>query len=80
MVKLSDLSRYDRDHVLMKQLAPAQPFSCVKPARPVSEMTFAVITTAGLHFRGEQNFELSDASYRAIPGHEDTANLIMSHV
>lgn len=80
MVKLSDLSRYDRDHVLMKQLPPLQPFSWVEATKPVSEMTFAVITTAGLHFRGEQNFKLSDASYRAIPGNEDTANLIMSHV
>lgn len=43
-------------------------------------MRFAVITTAGLHFRGEPIFELSDASNRAIPGDQDTANLIMSHV
>lgn len=80
MVKLSDLSRYDRDHVLMKQLPPLQPFSWAEADKPVSEMRFAVITTAGLHFRGEHNFELSDASYRVIPGDEDTANLIMSHV
>ncbi|MEO0784300.1 MAG: glycine/sarcosine/betaine reductase selenoprotein B family protein [Pseudomonadota bacterium] len=80
MVKLSDLSKYDRDHVLMKQLPPLEPFAWVDPTKPVSEMTFAVITTAGLHFRGEPNFELSDASYRAIPGDQDTADLIMSHV
>ncbi len=80
MVKLSDLSKYDREHVLMKQLPPMEPFSWVARTKPVSEMTFAVITTAGLHFRGEENFELSDASYRAIPGDQDTANLIMSHV
>jgi len=80
MVKLSDLSKHDRDHVLMKQLPPLEPFSWVESARPVSEMTFAVITTAGLHFRGEPNFDLSDASYRVIPGDQDTANLIMSHV
>jgi D-proline reductase (dithiol) PrdB len=80
MVKLSDLSKHDRDHVLMKQLPPLEPFSWVERTKSVSEMTFAVITTAGLHFRGEPNFELSDASYRAIPGDENTANLIMSHV
>ncbi|NWG45494.1 MAG: hypothetical protein HXY25_02970 [Alphaproteobacteria bacterium] len=80
MVRLSDLSTFDRDHVLMKQLPPLEPFPWVSRSRPVSEMTFAIITTAGLHFRGEQNFEMSDASYRAIPGEEDTARLVMSHV
>ena len=80
MVKLSDLSKYDRDHVLMKQLPPLEPFSWVPRAKPVSDMRFAVITTAGLHFRGEENFALADASYRAIAGDQETANLIMSHV
>jgi len=80
MVRLSDLSRYDRDHVLMKQLPPLEPFSWVERPKPVSEMRFAVITTAGLHVRGEENFELSDASYRVITSDQDTANLIMSHV
>lgn len=80
MVKLSELSQHDRDHVLMKQLPPLEPFAWVERSGPLSEMKFAVITTAGLHFRGEPNFELSDASYRAIPGDQDTENLIMSHV
>lgn len=80
MVRLADLSSYDRDHVLMKQLPPLEPFSWVKRTKPLSEMRFAVITTAGLHFRGEENFALADASYRAIAGDQDTANLIMSHV
>lgn len=80
MVKLSDLSVYDRDHLLMKQLPPLAPPQWVPQSKPVSEMKFAVITTAGLHFRGDANFELADASYRVIPSDVDTSNLIMSHV
>lgn len=80
MVKFSDLSKHDRDHVMMKQLPPLEPFPWVERTKPLSQMKFAVITTAGLHFRGDQNFELSDASYRAIPGDQDCSSLIMSHV
>ena len=80
MVRLSDLSRYDRDHVLMKQLPPLEPFSWVERPNPVSEMRFAVITTAGLHVRGEENFELSDASYRVIASDQDTVPTLTSYM
>ncbi|MEM7020346.1 MAG: glycine/sarcosine/betaine reductase selenoprotein B family protein, partial [Pseudomonadota bacterium] len=39
----------------------------------------ALITTAGLHFCDDEAFEFADATFRAIPGDEDAANLIMSH-
>ena len=80
MVKLSDLSSYDRDHLLMKQLPPLSPPQWVEQTKPISDMKFAVITTAGLHFRNDPNFNFADASFRAIPGDEDSANLLMSHV
>lgn len=64
----------------MKQLPPLAPASWVQKTKPISEMKFVVITTAGLHFRSDANFNFADASYRAIPGDEDTSNLLMSHV
>ncbi len=80
MVKLSDLNKYDREHLLMKQLPPLAPPQWVEKTKPINEMKFAVITTAGLHFRGDANFELADASYRVIPGDIDMSDLLMSHV
>jgi D-proline reductase (dithiol) PrdB len=42
-------------------------------------MRVALITTAGLHFRDEEAFDFTDATFRPIPGDEDADNLIMSH-
>lgn len=80
MVRLSELPPHDRDHLLMKQLPAFDPPAWVAPTKPLNEMRIAVLTTAGLHFRGDENYLGADASYRAISAHEDTAELIMSHV
>ncbi|MEG9862658.1 MAG: glycine/sarcosine/betaine reductase selenoprotein B family protein [Parvularculales bacterium] len=80
MVKLGDLSEHDRNHLLMKQLPPLGPPQWVAPAGSLGGMKFALITTAGLHFRGDAKYEGADASYRTIPGDQDTNDLIMSHV
>lgn len=80
MVRLSDLPEHDRNHLLMKQLPPLGPDQWVAPGKPVSDMKIALITTAGLHFRGDEKYLGADASYRAIAADEDTNNLIMSHV
>lgn len=80
MVKLSDLPEHDRNHLLMKQLPPLGPPHWVSKTKPLSEMKFALITTAGLHFRDDEKYLGADASYRAIPNDADTKDLIMSHV
>lgn len=80
MVKLTDLSEHDRDHLMMKQLPPLGPPQWVGQTKPLSEMKIALITTAGLHFRDDEKYEGADASYRAIAGDQDTDDLIMSHV
>ncbi len=79
MVRLTDLSDYEREHLLVKQLPPLGDPVWVAPSKPLSEMRFALITTAGLHFRNEKAFEFVDASYRAIPASEDSHTLVMSH-
>ena len=80
MVRLTDLPEHDRNHLLMKQLPPLGPPQWVRASKPLSEMKIALITTAGLHFRGDRQYLGADASYRAIPSDEDTNDLIMSHV
>jgi D-proline reductase (dithiol) PrdB len=79
MVRLTDLLDDEREHLLSKSQPPLGPFFWTKRNKPLSEMRVALITTAGLHFRGEQAFDFTDASFRPIPSEADADNLIMSH-
>lgn len=79
MVKLADLPDYEREHLLSKNLPPLGPAVWTKPSKPVNEMRFALVTTAGLHFRADPAFEFADATFRPIDGNEDPDNLVMSH-
>ena len=54
---------------------------------PVSQRRVAIISTAGLHLRGDRLFNLSSGDaksipgeYRVIPGDTEANDLVMSHV
>ena len=79
MVRLSDLPAYERKHLLAKNSPPLGPPVFTVPAKPLSDMRFALITTAGLHYRDQPAFELADATFRPIAGQESAADLVMSH-
>ena len=79
MVRLSDLPAYERRHLLAKNSPPLGPPVFTVPAKPLSDMRFALITTAGLHYRDQPAFELADATFRPIAGQESAADLVMSH-
>lgn len=79
MVRLSDLPQYEQDHLLAKNLPPLGPPVWVQPSRPARELRFALITTAGLHYRDASAFELADATFRPIDGRADPNELVMSH-
>ena len=79
MVRLRDLPQYERDHLLSKNLPPLGPPVWVQPSRPTTELRFALITTAGLHYRDAAAFELADATFRPIDGQADPNELVMSH-
>ena len=79
MVRLADLPEYEREHLLDKNQPPLGPPVWVENSKPLRDKRIALITTAGLHFRDDAAFEFIDASFRAIPGDEDTGMLIMSH-
>ena len=79
MVRLIDLPEYERDHLIGKNLSPLGPECWTKPEKPVEDMRVVLITTAGLHFRDEEAFDFTDATFRPIPSDEDADNLIMSH-
>jgi D-proline reductase (dithiol) PrdB len=79
MVRLSDLPDYEQAHLLHKNMQPLGPTPWVPRSKPLSEMRFALITTAGLHFRDDPAFEFADATFRPIPGEENANDLVMSH-
>ena len=79
MVRLADLPAYEREHLVAKKLPPLGPPVWTVPTKPVSEMRFALITTAGLHYRDDPAFEFVDSTFRPIDGREDPDDLVMSH-
>ena len=79
MVRLSDLPDYERDHLLGKNLPPLEPPAWTPSHKPIADMRFALVTTAGLHFRDDAAFDFADAAFRPIPGEADAGSLITSH-
>ncbi len=82
MVRLTDLPDYERSHMLdkVKDLAGFDARPWVKPP-PLKNCRIAIISTAGLHARGDRPFGASAnaTDYRIIPGNTPAAELVMSH-
>ena len=78
MVRLTDLHPDDRASLAGKHLPRFHPPAYV-PAPPLAHSRIAIVTTAGLHVRGDRVFDMMSAEYRAI-GHETAAgDIVMSH-
>ena len=48
--------------------------------KPLAERRVAIISTAGLHKRGDRPFRPGDGSYRVIPAETPANDLVMSHI
>ena len=79
MVRLIDLPEYERDHLLEKNMPPLGPLPWHNNAKPLSAKRIALITTAGLHLRGDNAFDFADPTFRPISIDDDANDLIMSH-
>ena len=79
MVKLADIPEYERNHLMSKLLPPLGDMPWVVNNKPLSEKKVAIITTAGLNFREDHNFEFVDSSYRALPRDLSASNILMTH-
>jgi D-proline reductase (dithiol) PrdB len=77
MVKLSDLSPENSQHLLDKD-CPEFETSPFVAGSPLRVRRVAILTTAGLHRRDDNNFDVSDLSYRVIPGDAQLDDLIMT--
>ena len=78
MVRLTDLHPDDRANLAGKQLPRFDPPAFV-PAPPLARSRVALVTTAGLHVRGDRVFEMASSEYRAIARETSARDLVMSH-
>ena len=80
MVRLADLPDWDRQNKLekVKELTGFDARPWVRPP-PLSKCRIAIVTTAGLHRKGDRPFGSGATDYRIIPGETKAAELIMSH-
>lgn len=78
MVRLSDLSDVEREHIMAKEL----PVFADEPwvaGGPLADRRVAIVTTAGLHRIGDAAFDFVDVGYRVIAGDADLDSLTMTH-
>ena len=80
MARLTDFSASEREHHLQKirDLPDFGPTPFVA-GPPLGRRRVAIVTTSGLHGRGDRPFDIGAADYRVIPGETPAADLIMSH-
>ena len=78
MVRLTDLHPDDRANLVMKHLPRFDPPAYV-PARALAQSRVALVTTAGLHVRGDRVFDMVSTEYRAIAGETTAGDIVMSH-
>ncbi len=80
MARLSDLPEWERQHHLDKiRDLPDFGETPFAAGPPVGQRRVAIVTTAGLHVRGDRPFESGAADYRIIPGDTPPSELVMSH-
>ena len=78
MVRLSDLSDAEREHIMGKEL-PVYHTSPWVEGPPLASRRVALVTTAGLHRHSDHAFSFVDLGYRVIPGDAHLGDLTMTH-
>ena len=83
MVRLTDLAGWERENMLKR--VPTLPRFDGRPwvrGPALAGRRVAIVTTAGLHVRGDRPFGSGAAGmdYRVIPGDVAARDLVMSHV
>jgi D-proline reductase (dithiol) PrdB len=80
MVKrLSDMPEVEAMH-LRRIECPTYDYTPALPGKPLGQRRVAIISTAGLHRRGDRPFRPGDGSYRVIPAETKGNELVMSHI
>jgi D-proline reductase (dithiol) PrdB len=79
MPRLDRLPQISRNNLLTfpAQVNEAAPFR--RPAKPLAACRLAIVTTAGVHVRGDRLFTPGDQTYRVIAADTPTVDIIQSH-
>jgi D-proline reductase (dithiol) PrdB len=79
MPRLDRLPEGNRKNLLALAVQVNETAPFVVPGRPRSAGRLAIVTTAGLHRRGDRPFGPGDQSYRVIPADTPTVDVVQSH-
>lgn len=79
MPRLEDLSDVARQGYLNFPAFEHDDAPFVRPATPLANSRVALVTTAGLHVRGDRPFVSSDQSFRTIPSDTPVRQIVQSH-
>jgi D-proline reductase (dithiol) PrdB len=79
MPRLDRLPQISRNNLLTfpAQVNDTAPFA--RPTKPLSAGRLAIVTTAGLHVRGDRLFTPGDQTYRVIPSGTPAVDIVQSH-
>lgn len=79
MPALTTLPQALRNTLMTLPVAVNESSPFVVPAKPLARSRLAVVTTAGIHLRGDRPFVSGDATFRRIPSSTGAAELVQSH-
>ena len=79
MPRLEDLSEFARQAYLAFPAFEHDDAPFTRPSKPLEQSRVALVTTSGIHVRGDQPFGASDESYRVIPSATPGSRIVQSH-
>jgi D-proline reductase (dithiol) PrdB len=80
MPRLDRLSEASRKTLLTFPAQANETAPCTALTKPLAACRLALVTTAGLHRRGDRRFEPGDQSYRVIPSDTAVDERVQSHI
>jgi D-proline reductase (dithiol) PrdB len=77
--RLEDLPEVTRQGYLTFPAFEYDDAPFTRPRKPLSQSRVAIVTTAGLHVRGDKLFFSGDQTYRVIPSDTPASEIVQSH-
>jgi D-proline reductase (dithiol) PrdB len=79
MPRLEDLPEITRQSYLTFPVFEHEDTPFTRPRKPLDQSRVGLVTTAGLHVRGDRPFFSGDQTYRVIPTATPTSQIVQSH-
>ena len=79
MPRLDRLPEPSRKNLLTLPVQVNETAPFTRPSRPLTACRLAIVTTAGLHLRGDRPFRPGEQTFRVIPATAPDADIVQSH-